>query len=64
MRTSNPHGAVRAALESGWLARLPLPTGGTEEPVGLTLRAEPQPSGTVQVLIDAIRQAAAARQRR
>ena len=56
-----PYGAVKSDVESGWLARLPVPTGGTEEPVGLTLRGEPRPTATVQVLIDAIRESAAAR---
>ena len=39
-----PYGAVKADVESGSLVRLPVPTGGTEEPVGLTLRGEPRPA--------------------
>ncbi|AMM25317.1 LysR substrate-binding domain-containing protein [Variovorax sp. PAMC 28711] len=39
-----PLGAARADLEEGRLVRLPIKTAGTEEPVGLLLRSDAEPS--------------------
>ena len=50
-------GAVRADLESGELARLPVVTEGTEEPVGLLFRAEGGASPLALELMRAVRAA-------
>ncbi|MCA3857700.1 MAG: pca operon transcription factor PcaQ, partial [Burkholderia sp.] len=45
----------------GALARLPLPSAGTDEPVGLVLRTDAQPSPVARTLIDAVRDIARSR---
>nr|WP_294863621.1 LysR substrate-binding domain-containing protein [uncultured Pseudogulbenkiania sp.] len=57
-------GAVRDDLERGLLARLPLATGGTEEPVGLLTRSEGRLSTPAQELIATIRDSAARQRER
>ncbi|EGC99009.1 LysR family transcriptional regulator, partial [Burkholderia sp. TJI49] len=42
-------------------APLPLPSAGTDEPVGLILRTDAQPSPVARTLIDAVREIARAR---
>ena len=54
-----PIGAVEIDLAAGLLARVPVPTAGTEEPIGLTLRADTAPGPALQTLIGAIRAEAA-----
>jgi len=56
-----PASAVEYDLAQGVLVRLPLPFAVTQEPVGLVLRADSQPSPSGRALIDAVR--AVARQR-
>lgn len=56
-----PAGAVEYDLRQGALVRLPLPPGGGEEPVGLILRTDAQPSPAGRALIEAVK--AAARER-
>ena len=56
-----PLGAVEYELAHGVLVRLPLPFAGTDEPVGLILRSDSQPSPAGRALIDAVR--AVARER-
>ncbi|WP_322014747.1 pca operon transcription factor PcaQ [Paraburkholderia sp. J12] len=53
-----PAGAVEYDLRQGTLVRLPLPPGGGEEPVGLVLRTDTQPSPAGRALIDAVKDAA------
>ncbi|TDN63407.1 pca operon transcription factor PcaQ [Paraburkholderia sp. BL10I2N1] len=50
-----PFSAVEYDLSRGELVRLPLPFAGTEEPVGLILRTDTQPSAAARALIDAVR---------
>ncbi len=50
-----PFSAVEYDLSRGELVRLPLPFAGTEEPVGLILRTDTQPSPVARALIDAVR---------
>lgn len=57
----SPLGAVRPDLESGALLRLPVSMAGTEELVGLTLRADMAPTAAQQALIANIRLLAAER---
>ena len=57
----SPLGAVRPDLEAGALVRLPVSMAGTEELVGLTLRADMAPTQAQQQLIAAIRVLAAER---
>lgn len=57
----SPLGAVRPDLDSGALLRLPVSMAGTEELVGLTLRADMAPTAAQQALIANIRQLAAER---
>jgi LysR family pca operon transcriptional activator len=57
----SPLGAVRPELESGALLALPVSMAGTEELVGLTLRADMVPTQAQQVLIANIRVLAAER---
>lgn len=53
-----PAGAVEYDLRQGALVRLPLPSAGGEEPVGLVLRTDTQPSPAGRALIDAVKHAA------
>ncbi|MBN3788753.1 pca operon transcription factor PcaQ [Burkholderia sp. Ac-20353] len=53
--------AAEYDLAAGALARLPLPPAGTDEPVGLILRTDAQPSPVARTLIDAVREIARAR---
>jgi len=53
-----PFSAVEYELSRGELVRLPLPFAGTEEPVGLILRTDTQPSPAARALIDAVRNVA------
>jgi LysR family pca operon transcriptional activator len=55
-----PLGAVRDDLRDGTLVRLPVSTAGTDEPLGLTLRAQAVPSAAARVLIERLRAAARA----
>lgn len=57
----SPLGAVRPDLESGTLVRLPVSMAGTEELVGLTLRADMAPTEAQHQLITNIRVLAAER---
>lgn len=57
----SPLGAVRPDLDSGALLRLPVGMAGTEELVGLTLRADMAPTAAQQALITNIRLLAAER---
>jgi len=57
----SPLGAVRPELDSGVLLQLPVSMAGTEELVGLTLRADMAPTPAQQALIANIRQLAAER---
>jgi LysR family pca operon transcriptional activator len=57
----SPLGAVRPDLDSGALLRLPVSMAGTEELVGLTLRADMAPTAAQQALMANIRQLAAER---
>jgi LysR family pca operon transcriptional activator len=57
----SPLGAVRPELESGALVALPVSMAGTEELVGLTLRADMVPTQAQQALIANIRVLAAER---
>jgi LysR family pca operon transcriptional activator len=57
----SPLGAVRPELDSGMLAQLPISMNGTEELVGLTLRADMAPTQAQQQLIGNIRLLAARR---
>ncbi|EJL86554.1 pca operon transcription factor PcaQ [Polaromonas sp. CF318] len=57
----SPLGAVRPELDSGMLRQLPVSMAGTEELVGLTLRADMAPTPAQQGLIANIRQLAAER---
>jgi len=54
-----PIGAVEIDLAAGLLARVPVPTAGTEEPIGLALPADAAPGPALQTLIGAIRAEAA-----
>jgi LysR family pca operon transcriptional activator len=54
-----PIGAIEIDLSAGLLARVPLSTAGTEEPIGLALRADAAPGPALQALIGAIRAEAA-----
>lgn len=58
-----PLGAVRPDLDSGALVPLPVSMAGTEELVGLTLRADMVPTQAQREVISAIRLLAAERQR-
>ncbi|WP_175834838.1 pca operon transcription factor PcaQ [Burkholderia anthina] len=53
--------AAEYDLTAGALARLALPAAGTDEPVGLVLRTDAQPSPVARTLIDAVREIAQAR---
>ncbi|RQU94557.1 pca operon transcription factor PcaQ [Burkholderia cenocepacia] len=53
--------AAEYDLSAGALARLPLPAAGTDEPVGLVLRTDAQPSPVARTLIDAVRDIARSR---
>jgi LysR family pca operon transcriptional activator len=57
----SPLGAVRPDLDSGALLQLPISMAGTEELVGLTLRADMAPTPAQQALIANIRLLAAER---
>ncbi len=57
----SPLGAVQADLADGALTRLPVNTDGTEEMVGLTLRADAAPSPAVAEVMAVIHELAAAR---
>jgi LysR family pca operon transcriptional activator len=50
--------AAEYDLAAGALERLPLPAAGTDEPVGLILRTDAQPSPVARTLIDAVREIA------
>lgn len=58
-----PLSAAEPDLKSGALKRVPLDTTGTEEPVGLLMRADDVPTTTVQALAAAARTEAAARRK-
>jgi len=53
-----PMGAVREDLAQGLLRRLPLATGGTEEPVGLLRRSEAQSDPCAALFMTILREAA------
>src|SRR5690606_29224038 len=53
-----PVGAVREDLAQGLLRRLPLATGGTEEPVGLLRRSEAQSDRCAALFMKILREAA------
>lgn len=55
----SPHGAVAQDLASGALVRLQVSTAGTEELVGLSLRADMKPTQAQAEVIDALRMLAA-----
>jgi DNA-binding transcriptional LysR family regulator len=55
-----PLGAARDDLASGQLVRLDVDTGGTQEPVGLLLRSDAEPSAARQALIGLLRESAIA----
>lgn len=59
-----PLSAAEPDVERGLLVRLPVATGGTEEPVGLLMRTDTLPSAAVETVLAALRRAAAARRRR
>jgi LysR family pca operon transcriptional activator len=52
-------GVVAADIEDGVLATLPIDTSETRGPVGLTIRADANPSTSLSILMQTIRQAAA-----
>lgn len=54
-----PLGAVEPDIAAGALVRLPVSTAGTEEPIGLMLRADHQPGAALRALIACIREEAA-----
>ena len=54
-----PEGAARDDLANGLLARLAIDTTGTEEPVGLLLRSDAEPSDTRRVLVGLLREGVA-----
>lgn len=56
-----PEGAVQRDLAEGVLARLPIDTAGTEEPVGLLLQRDAVPSASLAAFVAAAHQAAANR---
>jgi LysR family pca operon transcriptional activator len=56
-----PLDAVQADLDAGVLARLPMPVGATEEPVGLLLAADTASSGPLTGLVRALRSRSVAR---
>ena len=51
-----PLGAVEPDIESGVLARVPVSTAGTEEPIGIMLRADTEPGAALRALISCIRE--------
>ncbi|MGF6527728.1 LysR substrate-binding domain-containing protein [Variovorax sp. PvP013] len=53
-----PLGAARADLEEGRLVRLPIDTTGTEEPVGLLVRSDAEPSALRGAMAGLLREAA------
>jgi len=53
-----PRSAIEYELAHGLLVPLPLPVAGTEEPVGLILRSDTQPTPVGRALIDAVRKVA------
>jgi LysR family transcriptional regulator, pca operon transcriptional activator len=57
-----PAGAVEYDLRSGTLVRLPLPSAGGEEPVGVIQRTDTQPTPAGRALIEAVRRAAGERE--
>ncbi|OGA77353.1 MAG: pca operon transcription factor PcaQ [Betaproteobacteria bacterium RIFCSPLOWO2_12_FULL_65_14] len=52
-------GAVEPDIATGALVRLPVSTAGTEEPIGLMLRADHQPGAALRALVACIREEAA-----
>jgi len=58
-----PIGAACDDLASGHLVRLPIDTAGTEEPVGLLLRSDAEPSGARQALVALLRESGATQSR-
>ena len=54
-----PLGAVAADLAAGLLARLPLSSAGTDEPIGIALRADAVPGPALHALLGALRAEAA-----
>ncbi|MEJ7686846.1 MAG: LysR substrate-binding domain-containing protein [Variovorax sp.] len=58
-----PVGAAGDDLRSGHLVRLAIELSGTEEPVGLLLRSDVEPSASLQVLVALLREAAAGQSR-
>ena len=57
-----PAGAVEYDLRRGTLVRLPLPSAGGEEPVGVIQRTDTQPAPAGRALIEAVRRAARERE--
>ena len=57
-----PAGAVEYDLRRGTLVRLPLPSAGGEEPVGVIQRTDTQPTLAGRALIEAVRRAARERE--
>lgn len=53
-----PLGAVRADLQEGRLVRLPIDMAGTEEPVGLLLRSDTEPSALRSAMAGLLREGA------
>jgi LysR family pca operon transcriptional activator len=51
-----PIGAARDDLASGQLVQLPIDTAGTDEPVGLLLRSDAEPSAARQLLVALLRE--------
>jgi len=52
-----PIGAARDDLASGYLVQLAIDTAGTEEPVGLLMRSDAEPSAARQALVALLREA-------
>ena len=55
------HGVVSDDIKAGTLKTLPVDTGETRGPVGLTMRTDTQPTAAFSILLKTIRQAAAER---
>ena len=58
----SPLGAVHDDLQAGTLERLRIDTPGTEEPVGLLLRSEAEPSAACHAMVGLLRESARQRQ--
>ncbi|MBT2321324.1 LysR family transcriptional regulator [Variovorax paradoxus] len=58
-----PIGAARDDLQRGHLVQLPIDTAGTDEPVGLLLRSDAEPSTARQLLVSLLRDSVRAQSR-